>query len=214
MDIGGEYDRSFNELTLRGAREAAAAEGLQIDYVVSKTITDYAHHINRFVNEGCRLILTIGFLMADVTAEAAKANPDVHFAIVDVEYLPGFGCDPDLINCYEEDLDNVTSLMFSEYEAGYLVGVLAGCMSQSKVIGSVAAMEIPPVVDFVVGYQQGAGTESPGIETLNVYIPDFNDPATGLQAGQQMIAMGADIIFAVGGNTGNGGLLAAHQAGV
>lgn len=214
LDTGGEYDRSFNELTLRGAQEAATAEGLPIYYVVSEAMTDYEDNITSFVNEGCGLIITVGFLMADVTAAAARANPDVHFAIVDVVYWPGFGCDPSLNDCYEEDLNNLTSLMFSEYEAGYLVGVLAGCMSESGVIGSVSGMEIPPVVNFVVGYQEGARSENPDIETLNVYIQDFNDPATGLQAGQQMIAAGADIIFGVGGNTGNGGLLAAHEAGV
>jgi basic membrane protein A len=75
-------------------------------------------------------------------------------------------------------------------------------------------MEIPPVVRFVVGYQNGAKSVNPDVETLNVYIPDFNDPATGKQAGETQIAEGADIIFGVGGNTGNGGLLAAHEAGL
>ena len=102
--------------------------------------------------------------------------------------------------------------MFAEDQVGYLAGVLAGCMSESGVIGTVSGMEIPPVVKYVVGYQTGAKSQNPDIETLNVYIPDFNDPATGKQAGETMIADGADILFGVGGNTGNGGLLAAHEA--
>jgi basic membrane protein A len=86
-------------------------------------------------------------------------------------------------------------------------------MSETGIIGSVSGMEIPPVVKFVVGYQNGAQSQNPSIETLNVYIPDFNDPSTGKQAGQSMLDEGADIIFGVGGNTGNGGVLAAHEAG-
>jgi basic membrane protein A len=160
------------------------------------------------------MIVTIGFLMGDVTAAAARANPDISFAIVDFDYFPGFGCDESLSDCYAEDLANVTSLMFSEDEVGYLAGVLAGCMSETGVIGSVSGMEIPPVVKFVVGYQSGARSQNPDIETLNVYIPDFNDPSTGKQSGQSMLDEGADIIFGVGGNTGNGGVLAAHEAGL
>ena len=214
LDTGGENDRSFNEFTLKGARDAAEEQGFEFAHIVSEAETDYEKNINNFIDEGCDLILTVGFLMGDSTANAARANPDVSFAIVDFDYYPGFGCDESLSDCYEEDLANVTSLMFQEDEVGYLAGVLAGCMSESGIIGSVSGMEIPPVVKFVVGFQTGARSQNPDIETFNVYIPDFNDPSTGKSAGQSMIDDGADIIFGVGGNTGNGGLLAAFEAGL
>jgi basic membrane protein A len=216
LDTGGENDKSFNEFTLKGARDAAEEEGLEFAHIVSEAATDYEKNIDNFVTEGCGLIITVGFLMGDSTAAAAQANPDIKFAIVDYSYFPGAGCAEDVADCYTEEggLSNVTSLMFAEDEVGYLAGVLAGCMSDSGVIGSVSGMEIPPVVRFVQGFQTGAATQNPDIETLNVYIPDFNDPSTGKQAGETMIADGADIIFGVGGNTGNGGLLAAHEAGL
>ena len=213
LDTGGENDRSFNEFTLKGARDAAEEFDLEFAHIVSESETDYEKNVNNFVEEGCDMIITVGFLMGDVTAAAARENPDVDFAIVDVSYFPGFGCDEGLSDCYADDLSNVTSLMFQEDEVGYLAGVLAGCMSETGVIGSVSGMEIPPVVKFVVGYQNGAKTQNSAIETLNVYIPDFNDPSTGKQAGQSMLDEGADVIFGVGGNTGNGGILAAHEAG-
>ncbi len=216
LDTGGENDKSFNEFTLKGAREAAAETGMEFTHIVSEASTDYEKNISNFVDEGCDLIITVGFLMGDSTASAAAANPDVHFAIVDVAYFPGFGCDEGVSDCYSEEggMTNITSLMFAEDEVGYLAGTLAGCMSESGVIGSVSGMEIPPVVKFVTGYQNGAAAQNPDIETLNVYIPDFNDPTTGKQAGTTQIEEGADIIFGVGGNTGNGGLLAAHEAGL
>jgi basic membrane protein A len=219
LDTGGENDRSFNEYTLKGARDAAEELGLDFAYVVSESSTDYERNINNFVSEGYNLIITVGFLMGDATAVAAVANPDVHFAIIDNSYFAGFNCPepPDggeVDDCYEDVLPNVTSLMFAEDEVGYLAGVLAGCMTETNIIGSVSGMEIPPVVKFVTGYQNGALSVNPDVETLNVYIPDFNDPATGKQAGEDMIAQGADVIFGVGGNTGNGGLLAAHEDGL
>lgn len=216
LDTGGENDKSFNEFTLKGARDAAAEAGLEFSHIVSEAATDYEKNIENFVNEGCGLIVTVGFLMGDSTAAAAQAYPDVEFAIVDVAYFPGLGCSEDVADCYSEEggLNNVTSLMFAEDEVGYLAGTLAGCMSETGVIGSVSGAEIPPVVRFVTGYQTAARVQNPDIETLNVYIPDFNDPTTGKQAGETQIAEGADIIFGVGGNTGNGGLLAAHEAGL
>jgi basic membrane lipoprotein Med (substrate-binding protein (PBP1-ABC) superfamily) len=219
LDTGGENDRSFNEYTLKGARDAAKELGLDFAYVVSEATTDYEKNINNFVSEGYTLIITVGFLMGDSTAKAAVANPNVHFAIIDYSYFPDADghCQGDATkvatDCYADVLPNVTSLMFAEDEVGYLAGTLAGCMTETKVIGTVSGMEIPPVVKFVTGYQNGAKAVDSSIETLNVYIPDFNDPATGKQAGQEQLSSNADVIFGVGGNTGNGGLLAAHEAG-
>ena len=198
LDTGGENDRSFNEYTLKGARDAAEELGLDFAYVVSEASTDYERNIDTFVSEGYNLIITVGFLMGDATAAAAEANPDVHFAIIDAFV----------------DSPNVTNLLFAEDEAGYLAGTLAGCMTETNVIGTVSGMEIPPVVKFVTGFQTGAANVNPDVTALNVYIPDFNDPAQGKQAGQAQIAEGADIIFGVGGNTGNGGLLAAFEEGL
>jgi basic membrane protein A and related proteins len=216
LDTGGENDKSFNQYTLQGARDAAEATGLEFAHVVSVSENGYASSIRSFVEEDCGLIVTVGFLMGDATAEAARNNPDTQFAIIDVAYFPGFGCDEDAADCYSEEggLSNVTSLTFAEDEVGYLAGTLAACMSQTDIIGSVSGMEIPPVVRFVTGYQNGAKAFNPDIETINVYIPDFNDPTGGKEFGEIQIGQGADVIFGVGGNTGNAGMLAAYEAGV
>jgi basic membrane lipoprotein Med (substrate-binding protein (PBP1-ABC) superfamily) len=216
LDTGGENDKGFNEFTLRGAREAAQEVGLEFAHRVSASDKDYTPYIDQFVEEECDLILTVGFLMAEATAKAARANPDVDFAIIDVEYFPGMDCEETAESCYSSEggLDNVTSLMFAEDQAGYLAGTLAGCMTETGVIGSVSGMEIPPVVKFVVGYQNGARAINPEVETLNVYIPEFNNAYAGKREGDKQVLAGADVIFGVGGNTGNGGLLAAHDVGL
>jgi basic membrane protein A len=211
LDTGGENDKSFNEYTLKGAREAADKLGYELSYVVSQSSSDYEKNIETFATEGANMIVTVGFLMGDATAAMAKKYPDIEFAIIDFAYFPANAGDPDP---YTADLKNVTSLMFAEDEVGYLAGVLAGCMTQTGTIATVSGMEIPPVVKFVVGYQNGAKSVKPDVETLNIYIPDFNDPTTGKQAGQDFISQGADVVFGVGGNTGNGGLLAAKEAGL
>lgn len=203
-----ENDKSFNEYSLKGAREAAKAAGLDFSYVVAASTSDFEKNIETQVNEGAGLVITVGFLMADATAAMAKKYPNVKFAIVDVSYPPEKdGSDP-----YAKDLKNVTSLVFAEDQVAFLAGALAGCVSESGKIAVVAGMEIPPVQKFVDGYTSGAKFANPSITVLKQYIPSFEDPATGKSVGQNFISQGADVIFGAGGSTGNGGLLAAKEA--
>jgi len=218
--VGEENDRGFNEYALRGAREAAEELGLAFDYAASPDSSAGQQRIESFAAEGYGLIVTVGFLPGDGLAQVAVAHPDVRFVIIDHQYNPDASghCPGDPVtvtdDCYRDVLPNVTSVIFAEDEAGYLAGYLAGCMTQTGVVGSVAGMEIPPVQRFVTGYQHGARSINPGVQTLNVYLPSFTDPTSGHQAAQQQIANGADVIFAVAGYTGNGALLAAHEAGL
>jgi basic membrane lipoprotein Med (substrate-binding protein (PBP1-ABC) superfamily) len=216
IDSGSENDKSFNEYTLKGARAVAQEAGLEFFYYTPQSTSDYERGLASLIEQGPDLVITVGFRMGDATAAAARKHPNIKFTIVDNAYFPGFGCPETVKDCYtpEGGLPNVTSLMFAEDEVGYLAGVLAACVSQTGTIGSVAGMEIPPVVRFVTGFQNGARSVKPDIVTLNQYIPDFNDPATGKVVAQDFISQNADVIFGVGGNTGNGGLLAAKEAGL
>lgn len=217
IDTGSENDKSFNEYSLKGARDAAAAAGLELVFIAPQSSGEYANTLETMIaTEKPALMITVGFRMGDATAKAAQGHPDIKFAIVDNAYFPGSGCPETAADCYtpEGGLSNVTSLMFAEDEVGYLAGVLAACMSQTGTVGTVAGLQIPPVVRFVTGFENGAKSVKPDIVTLNQYIPDFNDPATGKVAAQGFISQKADVIFAAAGNTGNGGLLAAHEAGV
>jgi basic membrane protein A len=217
IDASTEKDKSFNEYTLKGARGAAEAAGLNFAYVGPQSASDYERTLeNLIATESPDLVITVGFRMGDATARAARRHPSIKFAIVDNAYTPGAGCAYTVKDCYsaEGGLVNVTSLMFAEDQIGYLAGVLAGCMTRTGAIASVAGVEIPPVVRFVTGFQHGGRSVRPDIVTLNQYVPDFNDPDTGKVVAQGFIQKGADVIFGVGGNTGNGGLLAAKEAGL
>ena len=216
IDSGSSNDRSFNQYTLEGARRAAQEANIDFTYLEPQSANDYEATVENIVLDGADLIITVGFRMGDATAKSAQRHPDRRFLIVDMAYSPGAGCAETVQDCYTQEggLSNVTSLIFAEDQIGYLAGVLAGCMTHSGTIASIAGIEIPPVVRFVKGYQKGARSARPDINTLNQYIPDFNDPETGRVIAQNFIREGADVIFGVGGNTGNGGLLAAHEAGL
>lgn len=214
LDSGSENDKSFNEYTLKGARKAAEATGLEVIYVTPRGAGDYERSLEDMIEtEQPVLVITVGFRMGDATARAARRHPDIRFVIMDNAYVPGAGCVDTVDDCYtpEGGLVNVTSLMFAEDELGYPAGVLAACMSKTGVIATVAGVDLPPVVRFVSAYQNGARSVNPDIVTLNQYIPDFNDPDTGKVVALEFINQKADVIFGVGGNTGNGGLLAAYE---
>ncbi len=197
---GPENDRSFNQLTMEGARAAADQVGIPFGYTVAASPDEFEPRIRDYVKEGYGLIITVGFRMADMTGAMANEFPDTHFAIVDFNF--------------EQDPPNVTGLVFAEDQAGYLAGVLAGCMTQTNVIGTVSGMEIAPVQRYVIGFQNGARSVNANVETLNTFIMDFNAPDVGGQVAREQIAQGADVIFGVGGDTGNGGLMVAHEAGL
>lgn len=216
LDTGGDTDRGFNEYSLKGARDAAAAAEIEFDYLASESTGVYERNIDKIIAEGADLVFTVGFALANATAKAAIRYPDRHFVIMDYAYYPGSGCPETVTDCYTEagGLDNVTSLLFAEDQPAYLAGVLAACMTQTGVIGAVAGYEIPPVVRFVEGFIHGARSIKPGILAHKRYIPDFNDENTGKVVAMDFISKGADVLFCPGGTTGLGGLLAAKEAGV
>jgi basic membrane protein A len=218
-DVGGVNDKSFNQSAWAGVQKAVKeVGGIEAKFIESKQPTDYEKNIDQFGTEKYDVIITVGFLMGDATAIKAKQYPNIKIAIIDNAYFPTKGvayCDDTKKDCYADGgLTNVTSLMFQEDEVGFQAGVLAGGMTKTGTVCTVSGMEIPPVVRFVVGFQNGAKWIKPDVKTLNVYIPSFTDPAKGKETGQSMIGQGCDVVFGVGGNTGNGGLLAAKEKGL
>lgn len=217
-DTGGVNDKSFNESAWNGVQKAGKDFGMDVKFIESKQPTDYDKNIDQFATENYDVVVTVGFLMGDSTAAKAKQYPKVKFAIIDNQYFPTQGsaaCAETVKDCYADGgLTNVTSLMFEEDQVGFLAGVLAAGMSKSGTVCTVSGMEIPPVERYVIGFQAGAEWEKAGTKALNVYIPSFTDPTKGHETGASMIGQGCDVVFGVGGNTGNGGLLAAKEKGL
>ena len=222
-DVGQLEDKSFNQASYEGAKAAAEAMGADFDVIVTQNVSDYKQNIQTFVDQGFGTIVTVGFLIGSDTAAAAKANPNVKFIGVDQGICvdengdndPTFACAGDAATL----LPNYQGIVFAEEQPGYLAGILAASISESGIIGSVAGTNVPAVVAYIKGYEAGAKSINPDIQTLTQEVnPDpakgFNDPATGKAIAQQFIAQGADVLFQVAGLTGQGVLEAACDAGV
>lgn len=198
-DVGLVDDKSFNQAAWTGAQQGAELLGVPVSYIETQDSKDYADNIALYANEGCDVIVTVGFAMAEATAIAAVEYPDINF--IGVDAFQG------------EAMDNVAGLVFNEDRAGFLAGALAASMSESGIVGQVLGTNlVPPVQAFGSGFDLGARYINPDIEILKTYHPGaievaFGDPEWGATTSRQAMDNGADVIFAAGGATGNGGLI-------
>jgi basic membrane protein A len=212
-DVGKLSDKSFNFDSFNGVKDAEADTSLCVKgkAIESSVEADYPKNIQTFLDAGYDMIVTVGFKLGDATIKAAKANPNVKFAMVDFADYAELG--------KSTHPANLVGLTFKEDQPGFLAGALAALMTQTKVIGAVAGLvTVPPVVNYVKGYTNGAHYIDPKVKVLAIYQPesgakDFNDPDWGKQQALTFFGQKADIIFGVGGNTGNGGLVAAKEKG-
>lgn len=205
-DISGVNDQAFNQLAWQGIQQAAAEMGFQVKFLESHQSADYEMNIDALAAEGHNVIITIGSSMGEATAVKATQYPNIKFAIVD-NSISG--------------LPNVTSLMFAEDQVGFLAGVLAGGMSRSGFVCSVSSVRSPQSERYMLSFFEGATWQAgPEMMFMNHYInvqttdenvPTFDDSTEGKETAMRLIASGCDVIFAIGGNSVRGALLAALE---
>ena len=182
-----------------------------------QSASDYANTLESMIAAvDPDLVVTVGFRMGDATARSARSHPGIRFAIIDNEYSPGAGCADTVADCYTGGGRPVHGHQPDVRRGpGGVPGRRARRVhDQDRDGGHGRGRRVPPVVRFVTGFENGARAYRPDVVTLHQYIPDFNDPDTGKTVAQGFINAGADVVFGAGGNTGNGGLLAAKEAGV
>jgi basic membrane protein A and related proteins len=196
FDLGGKFDKSFNEASYNGAEKFKSETG--ISYVEFDAQREQA--LLRFAEEGRNPIVMAGFSWSAALDKVAKEFPDTNFAIIDMVV----------------DLPNVRSVVYNEHEGSYLVGVLGAMASQTKKLGFVGGMDIPLIRKFACGYVGGAKAAG-ATEVIQNYTGDtpaaWNDPTKGGEITKSQIAQGADVIYAAAGGTGIGVLQAAADEG-
>ncbi len=199
-DVGGINDNSFNQFAWAGLQALAEEDdSFEIAYLESKTDADYQTNIYTFIDEEYDLIICVGYMLADATREAAEDNPEQLFAIIDDASI---------------DLPNVACLLFAQEQASYLVGLVAGYMTESKTVGYVQGMVSDTMNLFGVGFITGVLEACPDATVLQYNANSFTDIAGGSTAAKDMITKGADVIYHAAGGTGMGALNACDEAGI
>lgn len=201
-DTGGIDDTSFNQTAWKGVLDAEVAFGVEGAYLESQQQTDYETNLNAFVEEGCDLIIAVGFLMGDATAAAAEANPTQNYAIIDYAYDPGY--------------DNVLGLVYATDQPSFLAGYIAAATTETGVVATFGGMQFPSVTAFMDGFVYGVeyynaenGTEvvvlgwDPASQT-GLFVGNFESTDDGRAMGETLMDEGADVILPVAGPVGLG----------
>ena len=201
FDMGGKFDKSFNEGVWKGIKKFSDETGVAVMEFEVTNETQREQAMRRMVSKGATLVLGVGFAQADAIDAVAADNPNVQFAIIDVSWL---------------NRPNLRQYAFKEHEGSYLVGVAAALTSKTGKIGFVGGMDVPLIRKFACGYVQGAKETRQGVEILQAMTgttPNaWNDPTKGGELAQSQFDRGADVVYHAAGATGLGVIRAAADA--
>lgn len=201
-DLGGKFDKSFNEMAFTGAQRWAEETGGTFRDIELQSEAQREQAIRRFAEAGYNPVVMTGFSMATPLETVAADYPDTTFVIIDGVV----------------DLPNVRSVLFSEQEGSYLVGMLAAMASESHTVSFVGGMDVPLIRAFACGYAQGAVAAEEGTNVIVNYTGTtptaWNDPVRGSEITAAQISQGSDVVFAAAGGTGVGVLQRAADDGI
>ena len=200
-DMGGKFDKSFNEASYEGAEKFKQETGVEyVEFEVSNE-AQREQALRRFAEDGRNPIVMAGFAWGSALETVAEEFPETTFAIIDMVV----------------DKPNVRSVVYKEQEGSYLVGLLAAKASQSGKVGFVGGMQVPLIGKFECGYVAGVMETRPDATVIRNYTGDtpaaWNDPTRGAEITRSQIDQGADVIYHAAGGTGVGVLQAAADAG-
>ncbi|PWJ22117.1 BMP family lipoprotein [Jannaschia seohaensis] len=197
IDLGGKFDKSFNESAFNGAQRWAEENGA--DYAETELANEAQREqtMRRMAERGANPVVVLGFANASTLDVVAPDYPDTTFAIIDMVV----------------DQPNVKSIVFSEHEGSYLVGMMAAMASETGTVSFVGGMDVPLISKFACGYAQGAKAVNPDINVIvnmtGTTPSAWNDPVKGAELTRSQISQGSDVVFAAAGGTGIGVLQAA-----
>ncbi len=202
FDLGGKFDKSFNEAAFSGAQRWAEETGGSFREIELQNEAQREQALRRFAEAGSNPIVMAGFAFASALGEVAGEYPDTSFVIIDMVV----------------DAPNVRSVVFNEHEGSYLVGMMAAMASESDTVGFIGGMDIPLIRRFACGYAQGVkavNADATVIANMTGTTPAaWNDPVKGSELTKAQISQGADVVFAAAGGTGVGVLQTAADEGI
>ena len=237
-DVGGRGDQSFNDSALRGLELWAGgvkasgggytpatpdevrasvpgdlAQKVQVRalgvtplVLQSKHQEDYEPNLQTLVTQGSALTIGTGFMLENAVEAVAKQNPTARFLLIDSPIMDVQG--------KPYTLPNVKTVVFREEEGSFLVGVLAGLVTQTQKIGFVGGMELPLIKKFEAGFRAGVLQVNPkaAADLAVNYTGSFDNVQTGKQVAQDMILKGVDVVFHAAGSSGLGAIHAVKEA--
>ncbi|WP_235531004.1 MULTISPECIES: BMP family lipoprotein [unclassified Nocardioides] len=215
-DAGGFNDKSFNQLSYEGVKDAAKELNSDYKEFESKNENDYAGALDGFVTAGCDAIVTVGFALSAATVESAKANPDIEYILIDD------AADNDFNGT--KDADNIKPILYDTAQAAFLAGYAAADYTKTGVVGTYGGQPFPTVTIFMDGFKQGveyyAKEKGKDVKLVGweggdkgVFTGGFDANEKATNTAKQILDQNADIILPVGGPIYQGALTAIADSG-
>ncbi|MDY7077783.1 MAG: BMP family ABC transporter substrate-binding protein [Chloroflexota bacterium] len=195
LGSGGLGDRSFNDSAYAGLQEAQRQFGTRFHVITRTTEEADLEELRGLIRQGYDLIIGIGFENAGYIETLAQEHPDRYFAVVDT-VVEG---------------DNVACVIYREQEGDFLMGVLAAMLTESKEVGFIGGMDIPPIRRIQSGFEQGVAYQDGEVEVIADLAGTFSDPEIGKSLARAQYEAGADVIYNAAGGTGLGIIEAARE---
>jgi basic membrane protein A len=214
-DAGGFDDKSFNQLGFEGITRAADELGVEPITVESQSETDYAPNLTSLVDQGCDLIVTVGFALSAATVESALENPDVEYVIIDDAADNDFD--------QTTDAENIKPILFDTAQAAFLGGYAAADYTTTNTVGTFGGMNFPTVSIFMDGFKQGVDyyneETGKGVTVLGwtgedgLFTGGFEPNDVARQTAQSLIDQNVDVLLPVGGPIYQPAAAAIREAG-
>lgn len=202
FDLGGKFDKSFNEAAHMGADRWAKETGGTYKELEMQSEAQREQALRRLSETGANPIVMTGFAFGDVLNKVAPDYPDTKFVIIDMVV----------------EQPNVQSNVFADEQGSYLAGIMAGMATKTKTVGFIGGMDVPLIRNFACGYVQGVKSVDPEIKVIQNMTGTtpaaWNDPVKGGELAKAQKSQGADVIYAAAGGTGLGVLQAAADEGI
>ncbi len=201
FDMGGKFDKSFNEAAYNGAEKFKKDTGIAYREFEVTNVSQREQALRNMARRGAGIVVAMGFAQAAAVEKVAKEYPDVKFTLIDMVV----------------DLPNVQSVVFKEHEGSFLVGMAAAMASKTGKVGFVGGMDIPLIRKFALGYVEGAKYVNGNVEVFQNMTGTtpaaWNDPTKGGELARSQFDRGADVVYAAAGGTGIGVYQAAKDSG-
>ena len=202
IDLGGKFDKSFNESAYTGAQKWSAETGGKYRESELQSEAQREQLMRKMAESGANPVVVLGFANASTLEVVAPDYAETQFTIVDMVV----------------DQPNVQSVVFQEHEGSYLVGVLAAMASKTGTVSFVGGMDVPLISKVACGYAQGVKAVKPDAKVIvnmtGTTPTAWNDPVKGAELTKAQISQGSDVVFAAAGGTGIGVLQAAADDGI
>lgn len=191
-------DKSWGESSLNAARYIQQKYNFSIATEDNVPIPDIEMTLRKYCESEYDLIIAHGFQWGQPALQVAQIYPQAKIVV-----FTGL-----------VESRNVASIFPQQQEGSFLLGALAGMMTNTSVIGFVGGEEYPNVVNIFEGYKQGAEWVNNNITVIGTYLNDWDNPARGREAATSIIRQGADFMFHVADSSGQGVIQAADESGI